>query len=145
MLTTSFGQSIRRNQHCINLRSRFGSAASFVLNQVQKYDIRDYSSKCTTPSKSPIMSPSGRSPPPSKISTRASDKCWGQNYPFLEFTMDRKDRSAPGLSTLNFVASSGVRTWSLDEHQRRRTRTVTHRSLTGSFLSTTIRILSNYF
>ena len=41
MLTTSFGQSIRRNQHCINLRSHLGSAASFVLNQPQKYNIRD--------------------------------------------------------------------------------------------------------
>ena len=41
MLTTSFGHSIRRNQHCINLRSRLGSAASFVLNQLQKYNIRD--------------------------------------------------------------------------------------------------------
>ena len=42
MLTTSFGHSIRRNQHCINLRSHLGSAVSFVLNQLQKYDIRDY-------------------------------------------------------------------------------------------------------
>ena len=41
MLTTSFGHSIRRNQHCINLRSHLGSAASFVLNQLQKYNIRD--------------------------------------------------------------------------------------------------------
>ena len=39
MVTTSFGQSIRRNQHCINLRSHLGSAVSFVLNQLQKYDI----------------------------------------------------------------------------------------------------------
>ena len=29
--TTSFGHSIRRNQHCINLRSHLGLAASFVL------------------------------------------------------------------------------------------------------------------
>ena len=36
MLTTSFGHSIRRNQHCINPRSHLGSAASFVLNQLQK-------------------------------------------------------------------------------------------------------------
>ena len=36
MLTTSFGHSIRRNQHCINLRSHLGTAASFVLNQLQK-------------------------------------------------------------------------------------------------------------
>ena len=42
MVTTSFGQSIRRNQHCINFRSHLGSAVSFVLNQLQKYDIRDY-------------------------------------------------------------------------------------------------------
>ena len=35
MWTTSFGQSIRRNQHCINLRSCLGSAASFVLNQLK--------------------------------------------------------------------------------------------------------------
>ena len=41
MWTTSFGHSIRRNQHRINLRSRLGSAASFVLNQLQKYNIRD--------------------------------------------------------------------------------------------------------
>ena len=41
MLTTSFDHSIRRNQHCINLRSHLGSAASFVLNQLQKYNIRD--------------------------------------------------------------------------------------------------------
>ena len=39
MLTTSFGHSIRRNQHCINLRSHLGSAASCVLNQLQKYNI----------------------------------------------------------------------------------------------------------
>ena len=41
MLTTSFGHSIRRNQHCINLRSHLGSSASFVLNQLQKSNIRD--------------------------------------------------------------------------------------------------------
>ena len=41
MWTTSVGQSIRRNQHCINLRSRLGLAASFVSNQIQKYNIRD--------------------------------------------------------------------------------------------------------
>ena len=41
MLTTSFGHSIRRNQHCINLMSHFGSAVSFVQNQLQKYNIRD--------------------------------------------------------------------------------------------------------
>ena len=43
MLTTSFGHSIRRNQHCINLRSHLGWAASFVLNQLQKYNIVDKS------------------------------------------------------------------------------------------------------
>ena len=43
MLTTSFGHSIRRNQHCINLNSHLGTAASFVLNQLQKYNIRDLS------------------------------------------------------------------------------------------------------
>ena len=41
MSPTSFGHSIRRNQHCINLRSHLGWAASFVLNQLQKYNIRD--------------------------------------------------------------------------------------------------------
>jgi len=41
MLTTSFGYSIRRNQHCINLRSHLGSAVSFVQSQLQKYNIRD--------------------------------------------------------------------------------------------------------
>ena len=41
MWTTSFGHSIKRNQHRIKLRSRIGSAVSFVLNQVQKYNIRD--------------------------------------------------------------------------------------------------------
>ena len=41
MLTTSFGHSIRRNQYCINLMSHLGSEASFVLNQLQKYNIRD--------------------------------------------------------------------------------------------------------
>ena len=41
MLTTSFGHSIRRNQHCINLRHHLSSAVSFVLNQLQKYNIRD--------------------------------------------------------------------------------------------------------
>ena len=41
MLTTSFGHSIRRNQYCINQRSHLGSAVSFVLNQQQKYNIRD--------------------------------------------------------------------------------------------------------
>ena len=44
MLTTSFGHSIRRNQYCINLRSHLGSAVSFVLNQLQKYNIRDFTS-----------------------------------------------------------------------------------------------------
>ena len=43
MLTTSFGHSIRRNQHCDNLRSHLGWAASFVLNQLKKYNIRDLS------------------------------------------------------------------------------------------------------
>ena len=33
---------MRGNQHCINLRSRLGSPASFVPNQLQKYNIRDY-------------------------------------------------------------------------------------------------------
>ena len=41
MWTTSFGHSISRNQHCVNLRSHLGSAVSFVLNQLQKYNIRD--------------------------------------------------------------------------------------------------------
>ena len=41
MFTTSFGHSIRRHQHCINLRSHLGSAAAFVLNQLQKYNIRN--------------------------------------------------------------------------------------------------------
>ena len=41
MWTTSFGHSIRGNQHRINLKSRLSSAASFVLNQLQKYNIRD--------------------------------------------------------------------------------------------------------
>ena len=41
MLTTSFGHSIRRNQHCINLRSHLSSAVFSVLNQLQKYDIRE--------------------------------------------------------------------------------------------------------
>ena len=40
MWTTSFGHSIRRNQHCINLRSCLGCPASFVLNQLEKYDMR---------------------------------------------------------------------------------------------------------
>ena len=42
MLTTSFGHSIRRNQHCINLRSHLGWAASFVQKQLQKYNNRDF-------------------------------------------------------------------------------------------------------
>ena len=42
MLTTSFDHSIRRNQHGINLRSHLGWAVSFVLNQLQKYNIRDF-------------------------------------------------------------------------------------------------------
>ena len=41
MLPTFFGHIIRRNQHCINMRSRLDSAASFVLNQLQNYNIRD--------------------------------------------------------------------------------------------------------
>ena len=41
MWTTSFSRSIRGNQHCINLKSRLGSPASFVPNQLQKYNIRD--------------------------------------------------------------------------------------------------------
>ena len=41
MLTSSFGHSMRRNQHCINLRSCLGCPVSFVLNQLEKYDIRD--------------------------------------------------------------------------------------------------------
>ena len=39
MLTISFGHSIKRNQHCINLRSQLGLVASFVLNQLQKFNI----------------------------------------------------------------------------------------------------------
>ena len=35
MLTTSFGHRIRRNHHCINLRSHLGSAVYFVPNQLQ--------------------------------------------------------------------------------------------------------------
>ena len=42
MLTTSFTHSIRRNQHCDNLRSHLGWAASFVLNQLQKFNIRNH-------------------------------------------------------------------------------------------------------
>ena len=49
MLTTSFGHSIRRNQHCINLRSHLSSAASFVLNQLQKHNIRDFFFRYTIP------------------------------------------------------------------------------------------------
>ena len=41
MWTPSFIHRMRGNQHCINLRSRLGSAASFVSNQLQKYNIRD--------------------------------------------------------------------------------------------------------
>ena len=42
MWTTSFSCSIRGNQYCINLKSRLGSPASFVPNQLQKYNIRDF-------------------------------------------------------------------------------------------------------
>ena len=42
MWTTSFSRSIRGNQPCINLKSHLGSPTSFVPNQLQKYNIRDY-------------------------------------------------------------------------------------------------------
>ena len=45
MWTTTFGHRIRRNQHCINLRSHLGSEASFVLNQLLKYNIRDITTR----------------------------------------------------------------------------------------------------
>ena len=37
---TTISRNIRGNQHCIDLKSRLGSQASFVANQLQKYNIR---------------------------------------------------------------------------------------------------------